>query len=88
MTITLAGMAGWFFAIGGIALGVWFVRLAFRLHRDRSDETARRVFFASLLYLPILLALMVVDRGPASGIAPAMAERIDPDPRYEISTGK
>ena len=44
-----------------------------RLLRDRSALSARRVFLASILYLTLLLGLLVVDRGPASGTIGAMA---------------
>ena len=61
----LSGLAGWLYAFGSIALGLWLLRLGLRLHAQRSDSNARRVFLASLVYLPTLLCLMVIDRGPA-----------------------
>jgi protoheme IX farnesyltransferase len=65
MAAALAGIAGWAFLLGAIPLGLVLLVLAFRLHEDRNDLNARRVFFASLVYLPLLLGLMVADRGPA-----------------------
>ena len=62
----LSGLAGWLYAFGSIALGLWLLRLGLRLHAQRSDSNARRVFLASLVYLPALLCLMVIDRGPAT----------------------
>lgn len=61
----LSGLAGWLYAFGSVALGLWLLRLGLRLHAQRSDSNARRVFLASLVYLPTLLCLMVIDRGPA-----------------------
>ena len=63
LAATLTGMAGWIYAGGSLALGVWLLWLATRLHDARSDANARVVFLASITYLPLLLMLMVIDRG-------------------------
>jgi protoheme IX farnesyltransferase len=71
------GVAGSLYAAGSLALGGGFVLLAARLHRDRSDANARGVFIASIAYLPLLLCLMVMDRGPVrSAAAPAPGEAV------------
>ncbi len=62
----LSGLAGWLYAFGSIVLGLWLLKLGLRLHALRSDSNARRLFLASLVYLPALLCLMVIDRGPAA----------------------
>jgi protoheme IX farnesyltransferase len=67
--VTWAGLAGWAFAAGALLLGLWMVRLALCLARDHTDTNARRLFLASITYLPILMALMVLDRGPAAGLS-------------------
>jgi heme O synthase-like polyprenyltransferase len=54
--------AGLWFAFGSLALGGCWSALCVRLARSGSDRDARRVFLASLVYLPLVLALMVVDR--------------------------
>jgi protoheme IX farnesyltransferase len=46
---------------GAAALGVWFLTSAVGFLRSRSREQARRVLRASLLYLPLLLALLLLD---------------------------
>ncbi len=61
---TLAGMAGRLFAFGSLLLGAWLAATGLRLWRDRSDASARRVFLASLAYLPLLLGLLVADAAP------------------------
>jgi heme O synthase-like polyprenyltransferase len=38
--------------------------LSVRLYLRRSDGNARTLFLASIIYLPLLLGLMVLDRGP------------------------
>lgn len=68
--VTWAGLAGWGFAAGSLVLGLWIIRLAFRLESSRTDANARRLFMATITYLPILMALMVLDRGPARGLSP------------------
>ncbi|NWG00311.1 MAG: protoheme IX farnesyltransferase [Thermoanaerobaculaceae bacterium] len=61
----LMGLAGALFAAGAALLGFWLTRQAVRLAVSRSEANARRLFLATLAYLPLLLALMVADRGPA-----------------------
>jgi heme o synthase len=56
---------GWLYALGALILGVGFLILAIRLYRERSRAAARTLFFASLIYLPLLLAMLVLD--PTSG---------------------
>lgn len=64
LMVTLAGVAGPWFALGSVALGLgWFLQ-GLRLYRSHSDRDARRMFLASLVYLPAALLLMVADRGP------------------------
>jgi len=64
LLVTLLGVAGPWFALGSLALGLWWAWLGLRLYRSHSDRDARRVFLASLAYLPLALILMVADRGP------------------------
>lgn len=47
---------------GALALGVGFLWCAVLFARDLSRERARLLFFASIIYLPLLLLLMVVDK--------------------------
>jgi protoheme IX farnesyltransferase len=61
---TLQNLAGAYYAFGSMALGVWMLWLAVRLYVKRTDASARGLFLASIAYLPILLCLMVLDRGP------------------------
>lgn len=61
---TLFGLAGAIYSAAAILLGVWLSWRALRLWRTPSDAAARRVFLATVLYLPLLLAAMVADRGP------------------------
>jgi protoheme IX farnesyltransferase len=58
----LFGMAGAIYGISAFVLGMGQLALAFRFARHRSIATARGLFFASIVYLPLLWALMVLDR--------------------------
>jgi protoheme IX farnesyltransferase len=53
--------AGWLYGMGGLALGVMFLFAACGFFREHSRERARRVLRASLIYLPALLALMLLE---------------------------
>ncbi len=56
------GMAGGIYLMGAVVLGALFLVCALRFSFQLSVERARRLFFMSILYLPLLLGLMVVDR--------------------------
>ena len=59
---TLIGLAGPVYFIGAFLLGAAFVALGARQALVPSTVAARRVLFASLLYLPALLALLAFDK--------------------------
>jgi heme O synthase-like polyprenyltransferase len=48
------------FAAVAAAMTTWLLWLAWRFRRDRSRSAARRLFFATLLYLPAILGLLLV----------------------------
>lgn len=62
LVATFSGMAGWAFGAGSLALGGALLALANGLARGRTLIAARRMFLATLVYLPLLLGLMVADR--------------------------
>jgi heme o synthase len=45
-----------------VVLGTALLWLAVAFARTRTDESARRLFFGSIVYLPILWVAMVVDK--------------------------
>lgn len=59
---TLIGLAGPVYFVGAFLLGTGFLMLGTRQALTPSPGSARRVLFASLLYLPILLALLAYDK--------------------------
>lgn len=54
-------ITGWLFVLSATILGLWFMRSAWVWWKDRSDQKARRLFLASVMYLPLLLTCMIVD---------------------------
>jgi protoheme IX farnesyltransferase len=59
---TLIGLAGPLYFVGAFLLGAAFVAVGARQALAPSAGSARRVLFASLLYLPILLTLLAIDK--------------------------
>jgi len=53
--------AGPVYAAGAILLGVGFLRSAVSFWRRTSTAQARNVLHASLVYLPVLLALLLLE---------------------------
>lgn len=59
---TLLGLTGWIYAGGALLLGLWTIHGAWAMLRHRSDEKAKRLFLSSVLYLPLLMGLLVIDK--------------------------
>ena len=55
-------LVGWYYCAGAIILGAIFLVAAIRFSRQMTRDHARRLFFASIIYLPLLLGLMVFDK--------------------------
>ena len=69
--VTLApialGEAGPLYGAGAAGLGGLFILSALRVQRDASDRSAKRMFGFSILYLFLVFALLVVDKGMGLG---------------------
>lgn len=59
---TLMGMAGHFYWIGALLLSGLFVLSSIGFYRSRSDAAARRLFLVSIAFLPLIFALLVLNR--------------------------
>ena len=55
------GMTGTTYMVGAVALGMLFLYSGIRVSLDRTKQRARKVLLASIVYLPLLYALMVFD---------------------------
>jgi heme O synthase-like polyprenyltransferase len=60
-SLTMTGVSGSIFLVTSQVLGLGFVVLGWRFLRLRADLAAKRLFLASIIYLPVLLGLMVAD---------------------------
>jgi protoheme IX farnesyltransferase len=58
----LLKMAGTVYLAGAVLLGVGFLICAIQFSRELTLSRARQLFLASIIYLPLLLALMVFDK--------------------------
>jgi protoheme IX farnesyltransferase len=59
---TMLGLTGAVYLAGAVTLGLSFLALGLALALTRSGLHARRLFLGSVVYLPVLLLLMVVDK--------------------------
>lgn len=55
-------MAGAVYFVAALVLTLWFTYYGIQLARTRSRTEARKLFFASIIYLPVLLAFLMIDR--------------------------
>lgn len=56
------GLVGHWYLVGAVVLGGAFLAFAIQFARTLSQSAARRLFFASIVYLPVLLGLLVLDK--------------------------
>ena len=56
------GLTGEVYFLGALALGLAFLGFAFAFDRARSGRAARHLLLVSVVYLPAILAVMVLDR--------------------------
>jgi protoheme IX farnesyltransferase len=55
-------MTGNWYLFGALAIGLMFLYAGVRVSFDRTRQQARRVLLASVIYLPVLYGLMLLDR--------------------------
>src|SRR6266851_6923852 len=59
---TLLGTSGKTYFVGAIVLGLAFLYFSLRAALSKSRQAARQLLLASVIYLPLLFILMVLDR--------------------------
>ena len=62
LTPTLLHATDWIYFVAALVLGLAFLGFAIICVVTRTRSDARRVFLASIIYLPLLLAAMMVDK--------------------------
>ncbi len=55
------GVSGVIYLVGASLLGLWFLWASIQAARAKSNEMARKLLLVSVLYLPIIFALMVFN---------------------------
>lgn len=58
---TFVHMSGWIYFVGAIVCGLWFLSACVRWRLSESNEDARKVLRVSVIYLPLILLLILVD---------------------------
>jgi protoheme IX farnesyltransferase len=58
----LVHMTGTLYLFGALALGILFLYAGLRAALERTRPRARQVLLASVVYLPLLYGLMLLDR--------------------------
>ena len=56
------GSAGWLYFFGALLSGLCFLGYGVSAARSRSHASTRRLFLASILYLPAILTTMTLDK--------------------------
>jgi protoheme IX farnesyltransferase len=59
---TFVGVVNFYYIPVEVALGGWFVAIAMRFLRTRTRSDARLLFLTSIMYLPLLLAALVLTK--------------------------
>ena len=57
------GLAGLVYLVGASLLWIWFLMASIKTARAKSVEQARKLLLVSVIYLPLLFALMVLNHG-------------------------
>jgi heme o synthase len=55
-------VSGFIFLIGALVLGLWFLWVSIQAALTKTDQRARSLLLVSVIYLPLLFLLMVIDR--------------------------
>ena len=58
----ILGMSGRIYSMGALLLGMWFLYSGVRVALERTLSRARGVLVTSVLYLPLIYGLMLLDR--------------------------
>jgi protoheme IX farnesyltransferase len=75
--LTFLGLAGIPFAIIAALLGLMLVYLSLRFAKTRSNQDARKLFLATILYLPLLTATLIANaKGPYSNLTQVHAGQV------------
>lgn len=80
----LSGCVDWTFALTSAVPNAYFVKSAWDFYRRTNEQTAKRVFFVSLWYLPAVLGLMLIHKNFAKWFKPEMEWENSEEGKREI----
>jgi len=60
---TWIGLSGKIYFVGAIFLGFLFLRSSLQLMKNKTFESAKGLLKTSIIYLPLLLLLIIIDKG-------------------------
>lgn len=62
LLLGLTDLVGWTYLAGASALGVYFLIPSLRFFHRRTNRAAKKVLTASIVYVPVLVGLILLDR--------------------------
>ena len=60
--IFIIGQGSLVYLVSAVILGLGFLAMISLFFRNSSGENARKVFLASIIYLPVLSSIIILDR--------------------------
>uniref|UniRef100_T1IXM4 Protoheme IX farnesyltransferase, mitochondrial n=1 Tax=Strigamia maritima TaxID=126957 RepID=T1IXM4_STRMM len=60
----LCDLTTWTFAVDSLPVNLYFIYLSWKFHENADTPSARKLFRASLIYLPIIMALLGISKKP------------------------
>jgi protoheme IX farnesyltransferase len=88
LMLVLLGNAGLPFAVISILLTAGLVAVAGKFAKSRTNGDARKLFFASIIYLPVLTVVLMADaRGPMDGLMRTSAGYVTPSSEKFVDPG-
>lgn len=74
LNVFTGGVTSGWFCLESLALTAGISATAFSFYRDRTREKAKRMFYASLLYLPVFMSGLLIHRRSANQLMVDKAE--------------
>ena len=62
LAVFMIGQGGLFYLTGAILLGLGYIRVITLFFSESSIENARKVFLSSIIYLPVLITIIIMEQ--------------------------
>ena len=62
LAVFMIGQGGLFYLTGAILLGLVYIRVISLFFSESSIENARKVFLSSIIYLPVLITIIILEQ--------------------------